>query len=455
MTITYARRQSKASGDNTDPAVMAFDNVVVEGSLLVVSATERAAGSADNFVISDNGSNADWVKRVNETTLQGDTNARRTHVVWTRVATATDAAQVTPRMTISVDDGTANGKLALAEEYEAGAAVTWSFEAVVAANTGTGSTSPLASGDTASTSGTQLLIGNAIWRLGTGGQAGIAFSGLSDLASVVGANNARSVAAAWAQSAATGVKSTEVSWTGTGHEGNVALLVFSATEPGGGGQTVAVGQTAETDTAQVVTRAKELGLLAEIDTAQAVTATKTATLGLAEETDLAQSITAQQGGGGQTVAVGQATETDAAQAFTRARTLGLVSQTDEALAITATKTVIVGLVTETDVAQTVVLPGVVGQATETDLALSITATKTVTLDLATETALAQGFTRAVELALAVETDLALAMTALQTGFADPNPLHHVYREPSGHAVYAETSHDTYNSPAHNIFREGT
>jgi hypothetical protein len=50
----------------------------------------------------------------------------------------------------------------------------------------------------------------------------------------MGGTSGRSAAAGFAQSTATGVKSTSLSWTGTGHEANVALLVFSASEGGAG-----------------------------------------------------------------------------------------------------------------------------------------------------------------------------------------------------------------------------
>jgi hypothetical protein len=231
--ITFARAQASIfSADNIDPGVASLGSAVTEGNLLVVHATERSGQSAANLNIADSGSDTGWVKRVAETTEQGDVNARRTHLVFVKVATAADAA-ASP-FTISVDDGTSNGKRVLIEEFEAGAEVTWAFEDAAAANTGTGSTSPLNSGDTASTSGEQLLIGSAIWRTEIGAPSGVAFTSLGDVITPITGNNGRHIAAAFAQTSASGVKSTEVSWAGPGHEANVALLVFSATETGAG-----------------------------------------------------------------------------------------------------------------------------------------------------------------------------------------------------------------------------
>lgn len=221
MAITYARVQSKTA--DADPAAVTLDATPIEGNLLVAHATERSGGDAANFTISGAG----WTKQIAETTEQASADFRRTHVAWWKVVGASE-----PKL-VSVDDGTANTKRVLVEEYEAGAAVTWSFESSVAADTGTGSTSPLASGDTASTSGTQLLVGSAIWRNGSGDPGSVAFTGLSTVVTAPGGTNGRTAAAAFAQTTTSGVKSTELSWTGSGHEANVALLVFSATEDSG------------------------------------------------------------------------------------------------------------------------------------------------------------------------------------------------------------------------------
>lgn len=136
-----------------------------------------------------------------------------------------------------------------------------------------------------------------------------------------------------------------------------------------GGSTVALGQAAETDTAQAITFVPgaisvPLGQAAETDTAQAVTVISgvtTVTLGQALEIDSAQSIIFVPGA--ISVALGQAAETDTAQTITP--TIGAT-------------VVNIGLVTEIDTSQAITfVPGAinvaVGQAAETDLAQTITA----------------------------------------------------------------------------------
>lgn len=102
------------------------------------------------------------------------------------------------------------------------------------------------------------------------------------------------------------------------------------------------------------------------------------------------------GGGGQTVPVGQALETDSAFALTalKTRTLGQPADAESAQPLTVHKT------------------RPLGQASQTELALPITVLKTVPLGLATETSTPQPLalqkTRA--LGLALETNTALAIT---------------------------------------------
>lgn len=218
MALTFARKQSSVFSTEADPAVATFASTPVEDNLLVVIATERSGGDAANYTISGSG----WTKQISETTEPSGN--RRTFAVWWKVAGASEPTQ------ISVDDGTANSKRIMIQEYEAGEAVDWTYRGVAKADTGSGSTSPLASGDTASIpAGEQLLVGCAIWRReGTGALAGIAFSGLSSVVSDIGGDQGRSIASAFARESASGVKATSLSWTGTGHEGNVGLLVFTA-----------------------------------------------------------------------------------------------------------------------------------------------------------------------------------------------------------------------------------
>lgn len=506
MTITYARAQAAvASDDNTDPAMASFGSAVTEGNLLVVTAIERSGGSAANFVISDNGSDTGWTKRVSETTEQANSSARRTHVVWERVATATDAAQ--SPFTVSVDDGTASGKMCLADEFTAGATVTWAFEDVVAANTGTGSTSPLASGSTASVSGTLLLVGSAVWRLGTGGQTNIAFSGLSGVASGVGANNGRSVASAWAQDATTGTKSTSVSWDGTGHEGNVALLVFSATEGGGG------NNFTETPTDnEGLTDARAFDHGKSLAEAEGLTDAATRefdrpiaeTLGL---TDTIESVVSREQTATDPLGLTDAIQTEAGKAAAPADDLGLTDATtivadfqrDQVDALGLTDTVQIGgdtslgLTDDADLTDSAVTVGDF-QRTATD-AIGITdaltvdvgklaslgddlgATDALVFDVGQGPAETVGLTdalvfeiekvlvdaAAVADAAAVVADYersitdTLGLTDLReggVGLPDLNPIKLSFREPARHLTHAEAAHVVGRESRHVTYQEG-
>lgn len=143
-----------------------------------------------------------------------------------------------------------------------------------------------------------------------------------------------------------------------------------------GGQTIAVGQSSETDTAQALSRIKRAALaqIAETDAAQAITAAKRRAVGQATETDTAQPITQP---GEQIVAVGQAAETEFAQAIAHYKRLGVLqpAESDSAQPISISKRRAVGQASEADTAQPIGRPGSqtisLGMATETDIALPI------------------------------------------------------------------------------------
>lgn len=134
----------------------------------------------------------------------------------------------------------------------------------------------------------------------------------------------------------------------------------------GGAQTIAIGQATETDTSQAIT----------------VIAPKTVAFGQSTETDTAQAITVVKP---VSVSIGQATETELAQAVTAYKpqtvAVGQVTEADSALAVTAYKpiTLAFGQSTETDSAQTITptksIFVSVGQVTETDEAQAVTAYK--------------------------------------------------------------------------------
>src|SRR3990172_1760690 len=133
---------------------------------------------------------------------------------------------------------------------------------------------------------------------------------------------------------------------------------------------------------------------------------------------------------GQTIALGQVTETDLAQAISWApkrRLLGQVTETDLAQAFGVRKTKALGQVTESDLAQSLTSrkTKALGQVTETDLAQALTRVKTRALGQVTETDLAQALAWAPKhrlLGQVTETDLAQAFSVVGGAVFDPTPV---------------------------------
>jgi hypothetical protein len=161
-----------------------------------------------------------------------------------------------------------------------------------------------------------------------------------------------------------------------------------------------------------------LGLATETDTALGVTAAKVVTLGQATETDAALGATA-----AKTMTMGLATETDTALAVTatKAATLGIATETDSALGMTASKVYTLGLATETDEALGMTSGASASfefsLAAEVDAALGLTAAKVVTLGLATEVDLAVGFTATKSYSLGIATETDSALGLALTKLA--------------------------------------
>lgn len=195
---------------------------------------------------------------------------------------------------------------------------------------------------------------------------------------------------------------------------NTQWFALPYTVTGGGGQTVAVGQVAESDTAQAVARLKTraVGQIAETDAAQAITRLKTRSIGQVAETEIAQAITAVK-----TRAVGQVAESDTAQAVARLKTAAVAqaAEIDLAQALTGAKSKSVAQITETDAAQAITRnpqARLIAQAAETDLAQAAARIKTTAVAQTTETDTAQTVARLKTLLLgqATETDIAQAVT---------------------------------------------
>lgn len=152
----------------------------------------------------------------------------------------------------------------------------------------------------------------------------------------------------------------------------------------------------------------------ETDTAQPIASSQRAALGLAAETDAAQAIALTQ-----RAALGIAAETDTAQPLTshQARALGLASETDTAQAISTGAVVSVGLASETDTAQALASnqAASVGLVSETDTAQSISVTGAGTLGTASETDTAQALVanQSATVGLASETDTAQPISRVE------------------------------------------
>lgn len=232
------------------------------------------------------------------------------------------------------------------------------------------------------------------------------------------------------------------------------LLIPAAT-----GQTVSAGQTAETDTAQTVAKAKAksagqpveadlaqpagraktkaTGQPIEAETAQPVTAAKAAPAEQASEADTAAAVgrakagpvaatvsaeTAQPVAKAKTLPVAQAAETDSAQPVAWApkhRLLSTVSEADTSQPVAAAKTLTLARAAENETAQPVSRAGrtvTIAQAAETDAAQAAAAAKAKPASQATETATGRSVTaaKAAEVGQASSTDAAQPLTHTKT-----------------------------------------
>lgn len=182
--------------------------------------------------------------------------------------------------------------------------------------------------------------------------------------------------------------------------------LFLYSVPEGVGQTIPVGQATESDTAQAITPVKTIYQ----------------SLGQTSETDSALVVTPLKAG---VVAVGLASETDSALSISPLKTIeqafGLASETDSALGVTPIKalTAAVGLATETDSALSISpvkdILVALGQATETDSAFSVSlpGVSQIPVGLSSETDSALSISPVKDILISVgqsiETDSALSI----------------------------------------------
>lgn len=232
MTITYAHVQSGTGEAN--PATSAL--TVTAGNLLVVQALERSGTTEANFTISDTAGNT-WTKRVGRDIVLGDSSFRRTYGVWTAVANGSGST------TVSVDNGTANVIRVLFSEFEAGAAVTWEFEAAASNDNGaTADAVTIATGTTASVAAGDLLLIGGFSLKKNSGAATTQVTTWATVNLVTVANsgppaaNGRYLAIGMLQQSGAGTKASTCTFDAD-NPSNLGLaasmLVFSATEDSG------------------------------------------------------------------------------------------------------------------------------------------------------------------------------------------------------------------------------
>jgi hypothetical protein len=220
-----SRRQFKRSTGGSGQVTL--DQTPVEGNLLVATSFHRQAGASADI------SGAGWTERVLTTQSLTEDLFRRGLAIWTKVAGAGEPTAITTTWNPS-----SQNELEVTE-YQAGAAVTWSF-LEQASNVGAdASTDEIATGTTPSVSPGQHLI-HAHFGARNGSNNDISGVTMSDPpidpATVMFTNagpNARSMGSGFGQDASAGAKSATISWTNSDETGGdptteavAAILVF-------------------------------------------------------------------------------------------------------------------------------------------------------------------------------------------------------------------------------------
>lgn len=194
--------------------------------------------------------------------------------------------------------------------------------------------------------------------------------------------------------------------------GNGTLLTVGA-ESATSGQTIALGQVAETDTARALTRLKTraVGRVTETDTSRTITPQRLVALGRVTETDAARGVTVLK-----TVTLTRVSETDTSRALSRPQlvTLSQVAETDTSRTLTGAKTEDLGRVAETDAARAItsVKTQALGRVSETDTARALTwnpVTRLVSRVAESDTSRAVAALKVAVLARVSETDTSRAV----------------------------------------------
>jgi len=221
------------SDGGADPAAITITEPT-EGNLLLAVVTERSGGSAANHVLSDI---TGWTHTIQETTESGNGSYRRSFSVFWKIAGASEGTS------LSADDGTSNNKWLTFLEYELEAGED-QFDLLESASNDNGVTSnatSLATGTTATVSGTEFLEFAVLIARRSGHTQAWTTSYTNGLAvdddNGIGSNAMFQGAGSDGDDTTEEAKSSTISITGndTNNSGlNAAILVFSLISAAGG-----------------------------------------------------------------------------------------------------------------------------------------------------------------------------------------------------------------------------
>lgn len=221
-----ATRVQSAAAEG-DPASATFGATPTAGDLLVALGMERSGTAVANATISGSG----WTQRIARNVQQSDSIYRRSMVVWTKVAGASEPTNV------QYDDGTANTKKLLIQEFgfESGEDQWVFLEKAENDNGATFGATALSTGTTASVSDTAfLVVGVLAVKVEINGSnlpSGISWTnGLASTVTSPGGSNGRGLGSGFLTTATGGTwdSTGTISGGNTSNNGLVAgILVFS------------------------------------------------------------------------------------------------------------------------------------------------------------------------------------------------------------------------------------
>jgi hypothetical protein len=235
-SVTFSRVQSATAVGNPT-ASATFGSTPTAGNLLVAMSVHRK--DMNSASISGTG----WTQHVFRTTELTNSSYRRGLSIWAKVAGASEPTNIQATWSGGGSDKT--HKLII-QEFSAGAAgATWTFQNKAENDNGTTSNATsISTGTTGSVSDGNLLLITALLVRDTStaiGSVSWTNSVGSNLQSSGDAGSHPTGASGFGTHTSGGTKSSTASWSGNNSGASAAILVFSATAPGGGGTTAAPG----------------------------------------------------------------------------------------------------------------------------------------------------------------------------------------------------------------------